>query len=246
MQDEDEFESFPDSDNGKKETIKEPTVLNVPLPKRGRLEAYVAEIVMMTVVVVYFLNYLTGRSKNVKLAQAWLDAHRDLLEAQFALVGDDGQGKEPSEEVTLIKNAEHIYNLWCSGRTCCEGMLIELKFVKRQCLLHMIAQLFKSQNDKVIIKVTMEKDATDTFVMALGTKKSIAYLHKEMTDLASFCGDKKKGESYGLPAQFQVVSEIHEAAEAVIDARMLKMFELYSDLIDYIHVSDQYSGTRTE
>lgn len=30
----------------------------------------------------------------------------------------------------LIKESEHLYTLWCSGRTCCEGMLVELKFLK--------------------------------------------------------------------------------------------------------------------
>jgi len=243
MQDEDEFENAKDAN---KQQVKEPTVLNVPLPRRGRIEAYVAEIIMMAAVSLYFLNYLSGRSKNIKLAQTWLDVHKDLLETNFSLMGDDGQTKEPANDAEWQKQAEHIYSMWCSGRLCCEGMLIELRFIKRQCLIHSIAQLFKPQSDKVIIKCTMDRDATDTFVLAFGTKKSLGNLHKEMTDLGSFCGDKKKGEIYGLPAQFQVLSEIHEAAETVIDGRMLKLIEQYEGLIDYVHVSDQFSGTRTE
>lgn len=37
---------------------------------------------------VYFLNFLAGKSKNSRLAQAWYTAHKDLLDANFALVGE--------------------------------------------------------------------------------------------------------------------------------------------------------------
>ncbi len=36
---------------------------------------------------VYFLNFLAGKSKNNRLAQAWYNTHREMLEANFALVG---------------------------------------------------------------------------------------------------------------------------------------------------------------
>jgi hypothetical protein len=36
---------------------------------------------------VYFLNFLAGKSKNSRLAQAWLTSHRDLLESNFTVVG---------------------------------------------------------------------------------------------------------------------------------------------------------------
>lgn len=42
--------------------------------------------------------------------------------------GDDG--KIEIESNGLIKETENTYTLWCSGRTCCEGMLVELKFIK--------------------------------------------------------------------------------------------------------------------
>jgi len=36
---------------------------------------------------VYFLNFLAGKTKNSRLATAWLAAHKDLLETHFAIVG---------------------------------------------------------------------------------------------------------------------------------------------------------------
>lgn len=46
----------------------------------------------------------------------------------FLNSGDDG--KIEIENSGLIKETESTYTLWCSGRTCCEGMLVELKFIK--------------------------------------------------------------------------------------------------------------------
>lgn len=43
------------------------------------------------------------------------------------LLGDDGTNKEAISTGKLNQENEHIYNLWCSGRVCCEGMLIQLR-----------------------------------------------------------------------------------------------------------------------
>lgn len=83
---------------------------------------------MMTGLLVYFLNFFTGKNKNHKLANMWYYTHKALLEENFTLVGDDG--KLESESSGLMKESENLYTLWCSGRTCCEGMLVELKFLK--------------------------------------------------------------------------------------------------------------------
>jgi hypothetical protein len=37
---------------------------------------------------VYFLNFLAGKTKNSKLAQAWLTSHKQLLEDNFTIVGE--------------------------------------------------------------------------------------------------------------------------------------------------------------
>ena len=48
------------------------------------------EITMIIGIIVYFLNFFTGKTKNQKIASQWFIAHRPLLESQFSLVGDDG------------------------------------------------------------------------------------------------------------------------------------------------------------
>lgn len=49
-----------------------------------------------------------------------------------------------------MKDSDSQYTLWCSGRTCCEGMLVELKLIKRQDLVAVIAQLMRPLQDQVL------------------------------------------------------------------------------------------------
>lgn len=64
-------------------------------------------------------------------------------------VGDDGTSKEASSG-TLMKESENVYALWCSGRTCVEGMLVELKFLKRQDLISSISNMLKPSSDQIV------------------------------------------------------------------------------------------------
>ena len=75
-------------------------------------------------ILVYFINFFTGKSKNARVASAWFDAHKELLEANFALVGDDGAKDLDDVETQLVKESEHGFVLWCSGRVGCESMLV--------------------------------------------------------------------------------------------------------------------------
>lgn len=67
----------------------------------------------------------------------------------FSQPGDDGTGKEPTQGV-LMKESENIYALWCSGRSCVEGMLVELKLLKRQDLVNVLLRLFKPASDQIV------------------------------------------------------------------------------------------------
>lgn len=186
FQDEEEFTGFP----GNKEQPSEPekksdepklTMAKVPLHFRTHWDSYWMEMIMIAGLFAYFSNYFVGRGKNIKLANIWLSSHKSLLEDNFVLVGDDG--KLENESQGLMKESESLYTLWCSGRTCCEGMLIELRMIKRQDLISIIAGMMKSTIDQVHIKVELSKDSSDTFVFCVGTKKIVSKMFKDLSDL---------------------------------------------------------------
>uniref|UniRef100_A0A3P8RL76 PAT complex subunit CCDC47 n=1 Tax=Amphiprion percula TaxID=161767 RepID=A0A3P8RL76_AMPPE len=219
--DQEEFEGVGDMEKTG-HSMKDPLIIHtVPAHLQNSWESYYMEILMVTGLLAYIMNYIIGKNKNSRLAQAWFNSHRELLESNFALVGDDGTSKEAVSTGKLNQENEHIYNLWCSGRVCCEGMLIQLK-------MHGL----------------MNRDM-DTFVFAVGTKKAMARLQKEMQDLSEFCGDKpKSGAKYGLPESLAILTEMGEVTDGVMDNKMVHYITNHADKIESIHFSDQFSGPK--
>lgn len=254
FQDEEEFEGLdherpPSRPQGDKPHL---TIAKVPLHLRSNWESFYLELLMLAGLAVYFGNFVAGRNKNHRLATAWFNAHRPLLLENFALVGDDGR-QELSASTGgdgggggLVKDSESVYTLWCSGRLCVEGMLVELRLLKRQDLLSLIAQMVRPAPDQLVVRVTMGAQSMDGFVMCLATKKTATRLHKTMADLSTYCPEKKRPDKYGLPANFTVLSEMGEVANAMLDAKVLSVIKRYEECIDYIHMSDQYSGARLQ
>ena len=54
---------------------------------RATWDSYVIEILMIAGLLVYAINYTIGKSKNSVLASAWYQAHKELLESNFEIVG---------------------------------------------------------------------------------------------------------------------------------------------------------------
>lgn len=244
--DDEEFEGYEDKPDTSSSKSKDPiTIVDVPAHLQNSWESYYLEILMVTGLLAYIMNYIIGKNKNSRLAQAWFNTHRELLESNFTLVGDDGTNKEATSTGKLNQENEHIYNLWCSGRVCCEGMLIQLRFLKRQDLLNVLARMMRPVSDQVQIKVTMNDEDMDTYVFAVGTRKALVRLQKEMQDLSEFCSDKpKSGAKYGLPDSLAILSEMGEVTEGMMDTKMVHFLTHYADKIESVHFSDQFSGPK--
>lgn len=89
--------------------------LQVPAHLQNSWESYYMEILMVTGLLAYIMNYIIGKNKNSRLAQTWFNSHRELLESNFALVGESFQllnrlfkQKESDKPVTL-QNTKRKY-----------------------------------------------------------------------------------------------------------------------------------------
>lgn len=245
--DDDIFENIAQTDNKQGNGDSQPAdglkITRVPIHFRRNWDSYYVEILFIFGIVLYFINFFSGSSKNSTLANTWLDVNQDLLESNFALVGDDG--KREIENHGLLKDTESVFLLWCSGRSSVEGMLIEIRLWKRQDLMSVITRLFKPVNDQVIFKLTLSQDSMDSYVFCLANKKSASRLLKESADLAVFCPERKNVEKFGINAsKFVLMNEIGEVSSFFFDPRITSLIEKFEDAIDYIHLSDQYSGPR--
>lgn len=254
LQDEEEFENFEQtkSPQGKRDTSESKQqdgklnplkFTDVPAHLRNNWSNYQVELLMMFGLGVYLLNYIYGKTKNQTLAQAWFDAHKDLLQQQFAVVGDDGTSKEVQQDV-LVKETDSTFVVWCSGRSGCNGMLVKLQMLKRQDIVSVMSLIMRPKHDQITIRVELEADEMDTYVFAVGQKKSLAKLAKDMTDLTMYTTEKKNADKQGLPSNFTILSEIAEATANMLDPKVLAAINKYDDCVDYFHFSDQYSGAK--
>lgn len=117
-------------------------------------------------------------------------------------------------------------------------------FLQRQDLVAVLAGMMRPTVDQIHITVKMNKEDMDSFVFCTAAKKTAQHLVKDLTDLSVFCPERKSGEKFGLPSNFNVMSEIPEAALAILDSKIVAVMNKYPEYIDFIHFSDQYSGSK--
>ena len=48
---------------------------------------YIYETLLLTALLLYFLNYFKGKAANKAIAQRWVGANSELFEKQFEVVG---------------------------------------------------------------------------------------------------------------------------------------------------------------
>lgn len=64
---------------------------------------------------------------------------------------------------------------------------------------------------------------------------------------STYCPVRKGADKFGYNNdKFVLLNEIGEAATALLDSKVLSVIEKFEDYIDYIHISDQYSGQRLQ
>lgn len=96
--------------------------------------------------------------------------------------------------------------------------------------------------DQIHVKVIMNKEDMDSYVFCVATKKTALHFTKEMSDISVYCPERKSGEKYNIPSSFNVMSEIPESA--MLDSKIVAVLNKYTEMVDYIHFSDQYSGVK--
>jgi len=238
IEEEEEEEAFP-----RKKEPEPLKITNIPGHLLNNWDSYYAEILFALIIVLYFVNFIAGKSKNDHLANTWLEVNRPVLEANFALEGDDG--KKEIENHGLMKDMENVFYIWSSGRVGIEGLLVELRLWRRHDLLSVMQKFLKPVNDQLVIKANLFQDSMDNFVLCLATKKTATKLVKEYPDISTFCPEKKSVDKFGLnPDKFVLMNEIGEAASNLFDKTTVAIFNKYEEYFDFIHVSDQFSGPK--
>lgn len=202
-------------------------------------QTYVFEMVMVGGLVFYLVSYFVGRTKNSNMAYSWLKAHMDILQSNFAMVGDTGEGDEPTEG-ELVKVSDDSYTLWCSGRQSCSALLIHIQLCRRHDLMDYAIRLVQPKKDVISLIFQLgDEDEMDSFVLAIAPKKTLQKMQKDYEDLKNYTSNIRPVNK-AEPLFF--TSEIPEATQAFLSDKNCTFLAKYSTIVESVHITDQYTG----
>jgi len=154
------------------------------MPKKEAIE-YWPEVLGVVVVLIYFINYIIGSSKNRALAEAWLEACMEKLESNFTIIGIENKCK-------LERDSASLYTLYCSGRINCESVTFSISLKPRHDLFMWLYGMVQALHfeDVVSIQVAMGLESEtgarmEKFCFAVVNKSQELKVRSDHKDLSS-------------------------------------------------------------
>ncbi|KAJ8529770.1 hypothetical protein K7X08_036605 [Anisodus acutangulus] len=258
--DEDEFEGIPQSPPSHSPLItqsatatsskSDPKPDPEPEPETPKtISAYTVEIVCVTFLIVFVINYFTGKKENENLALAWASkfATKDsIFDKNFSLLGVGENDDSP----LLLKEGQNVFKFYASGRRYCQGLLATMELKSRHDLISRLYNMVVPCKDEIMFEVYMNDDAMDHVVVAVGKKKLAKTMQKEITDLQRFASlvSPPSGRKW-IAEELAVVAESKEVAGDMISETVLdqvfgdKAYEKFGKGFISMHFSDQHLGS---
>ncbi|KAL0890970.1 hypothetical protein Bca101_014953 [Brassica carinata] len=228
--DEDEFEGLPENNEPTEIVPPSPADPQTPDPsedtdtpkaKKKTLSSYTVEIVCVSILIAYLINYFVGKRDNESLALSWASKFglKDaIFEKNFSLLGVGGEGGGGEDDSPLLlKEATNVFKFYASGRRYCHGLLATLELKSRHDLISRLFNCVVPCKDEIGVEVYMNDEAMDHVVFALARKKAAKGMVKEMRDLQRFGGMVgAPGGRKWVAEELGVVSESKEVAGDMI------------------------------
>lgn len=240
--DEDEFEGLP-IEEIQQPPSETPTITENATPSDSKskpvqppepfsLKTYTIEIVSVTFLIIFAINYFTGRRENENLALAWAAkfATKDtIFDRNFSLLGV-GEG---DDSPLLLKEGQTVFKFYASGRRYCQGLLATMELKSRHDLISRLYNMVVPCKDEISFEVYMNEEAMDHVVFAVAKKKAAKTMQKEVRDLQKFAGmvPVPSGKKW-VSEELAVISESKEVAGDLITEAVLEQVGLVLFLID--------------
>ncbi|KAI4296194.1 hypothetical protein L6164_036171 [Bauhinia variegata] len=221
--------------------------------KSGNVKAqrtYTVEIVCGSFLIIFAINFFTGKRENENIALAWaaqFAAKDSIFEKSFSLLGI---GESADDDAPLLLKEGHtVFKFHASGRRYCRGLLATMELKSRQDLISRIYNMIVPTRDEITFEVYMNDDAMDHVVFALAKKKVAKFMQKDVRDLQRFANliSQPAGRKW-VAEELGVISESKEVASDLITEAVLdqvfgdKAFEKFGKNFISMHFSDQQQG----
>ncbi|CAI0439463.1 unnamed protein product [Linum tenue] len=257
--DEDEFEGLPNekppaagtpmTPQSDEKEIADPNLKQQGESVPKRKQSFTVEIVCVSFLIMFVINYFTGKRENENIALAWAAkfATKDsIFEKNFSLLGV-GEG---DDSPLLLKEGQNVFKFYASGRRFCQGLLATMELKSRHDLIAKMYNMVVPCKDEITFQVQMNDNAMDHVIFALAKKKAAKTMLKEVRDLQRFAvlvPQPANGKRW-VPKELGVVSESKEVAGDLITDAVLeqvfgeKAFEKFGKGFISMHFSDQHPG----
>uniref|UniRef100_A0A5B6YH25 Coiled-coil domain-containing protein 47 n=1 Tax=Davidia involucrata TaxID=16924 RepID=A0A5B6YH25_DAVIN len=256
--DEDEFEGLPVESQSPPETTKSTENATPagsdsktsPKPENATASrSYTVEIACVSFLIMFIINYFTGKKENENIALAWaakFATDDSIFEKNFSLLGV-GEGKDSP---LLLKEGHNVFKFYASGRRFCQRLLATMELQSRHDLISRLYNMIVPCKDEITFEVYMNDDAMDQVVFALAKKKAAKTMQKEVRDLQRFSSlVSPPSNRKWVVEDLAVISESKEVAGDLITEAVLdqvfgeKAFEKFGKGFISMHFSDQHLGT---
>ncbi|KAJ4966097.1 hypothetical protein NE237_017946 [Protea cynaroides] len=252
--DEDEFEGIPITESAQTppEATTQSSTEEDPKPTKSpaKHRYYTIEIVCISFLICFVINYFIGKRENEKIALAWAAkfATRDsIFDKNFSLLGT-GDGKDTP---LLLKEGQNVFKFYASGRRFCQGLVATVELQCRHDLISRVYNLIVPCKDEITFEVYMNDDAMDHVVFALAKKKAAKVMQKEVRDLQVYANlVSPPSNRKWVVEDLAVISESKEVAGDLLNETVLdqvfgdKAFEKFGKGFISMHFSDQHSVTQ--
>lgn len=190
-------------------------------------KSYVVEIVCGSFLIVFAINYFTGKRENENVALAWASkfACKDsIFDKNFSLLGV-GEG---DDSPLLLKEGQNVFKFYASGRRYCQGLLATMELKSRHDLISRMYNFVVPCSDEITFEVYMNDDAMDHVVSAVAKKKAAKWMQKEIRDLQTFANmvSPPSGRKW-VADDLAVISESKEVAGDLITEAVLEQVGLF-------------------
>ena len=164
-----------------------------PPPLVGSLE-----LAGLAFFILFGLNYLRGRRANEAIASKWAGVFHELLETQFASVGDNG--------AIMMRESCDTFTIDATGRERCDWLQARLKLSGRQDLYQVLLFFVAPRPDKLCLDIGIAEDEGEACMLAVLDKRLEGAHVAELPDLKMLCSPCPGGDA-GLPASLRALSE---------------------------------------
>lgn len=243
--DDDEIVGAPHSPNANSETFVKTASGGQPEPYT--LEDFHFEILAVTVVLAYIVNYLIGNSKNQAIAKQWTEKTFSTWASQFAHIGAAAPSTESTTDApsrdTLVKESNSEYLLYASGRAGVDSLYAKLELLNRQDLVSTVMNFLNKDYDRVLLNINLgnksqagvEKGNFEKFIWSVALTKLEKNLRNDRWDLKNFTRPISTSK---LPPQYSLLTESGDL-ESLLHPLFISTLDFAYPMIESFILTDQ-------